>query len=62
MNKIREQLIDRMIRLYGFEDEIVIMFINFCESYEDNDLHDKMLTVLVEAHEAMPVIIGEDDE
>lgn len=61
MNKIREQLIDRMIRLYGFEHEIVINFINFCDSYEDTDLHDKMLTVLVEAHEANP-IIGEDDE
>lgn len=61
MNAQREQLIDRMIRLYGFEHEIVIYFASLCEKFDATEDNDKMLTVLVEAHEANPVI-GEDDE
>lgn len=59
MNATRENLLDRMIRIYGFENDIVIQFAELCERYADNAINDKMLTVLVEAHEASPFL---DDE
>lgn len=62
MSKAREQLIDRMIRLYGFEHKIVIDFVSMCERYEDTKDNDVLLGILVEAHENDPVIEAEDDE
>lgn len=55
MNAIRESLLDRMIRIYGFENDIVIKFAGLCERYPDNAHNDKMLTILVETHEMYPV-------
>ena len=50
--KMRENLMDRMIRIYGYENPIVIQFCRLCEEWEENDWNDKVLTILVEAHEA----------
>jgi predicted glycosyltransferase len=60
MNATRENLIDRMIRIYGFENDIVIQFAGLCERYTDNVTNDKMLTILVEAHEASPILDNEE--
>ena len=49
---MRENLMDRMIRIYGYENPIVIEFCRLCEEWEENDWNDKVLTILVEAHEA----------
>ena len=55
MSNFRENLIDRMIRLYGFENPMVIEFCRMCEDWEDNQWNDKVLRILVEAHEMTPV-------
>ena len=51
---MREQLLDRMIRIYGFEHGIVIDFAKMCETYPQGEQWDKALRVLVECHEASP--------
>lgn len=53
MSLYRENLIDRMIQIYGFESPIVI---DFCEFCEDDDFADDVLTIVVESHEQFPVI------
>ena len=55
---MREQLLDRMIRIYGFEHEVVIEFARMCES---DNFTDKDLEVIVEAHEANRVGFDEDE-
>lgn len=52
---MRENLIDRMIRIYGFEHPIVIQFAELCERMEYTEANDKALMTLVEAHEENPV-------
>jgi len=54
MTTYREQLTDRLIRLYGFENDIVIAFCELCENWTDNEWNNRVLTLLVEAHEADP--------
>lgn len=54
MSDKRQELIDRMIKLYGFENQMVIEFCKLCENYTDNEWNDRCLTTLVEAHEADP--------
>jgi hypothetical protein len=49
---MREQLLDRMIRIYGFEHDIVIDFAKMCESYPQGEQWNKALRMLVECHEA----------
>ena len=39
----REQMIDRLIESFGFEDNRVIWFINLCELYVDNEWNNKCL-------------------
>ena len=56
---MREQLLDRMIKIYGFEHEIVIEFARMCES---DNFTDKDLEVIVEAHEANPIGFDEDED
>lgn len=57
MNAKRENLIDRMIRIYGFENPIVIDFCRLCES---TIITDKDLEVVVQSHEEHPAdTIGE---
>jgi hypothetical protein len=60
MNATKEKLIDRMIRIYGFEHDLVIQFAGLCERYANNATNDKMLAILVEAHEANPVLDKEE--
>lgn len=55
MTTYRENLLDRMIAIYGLEDPIVVQFAGMCEKYADNDWNDDVLRILVEAHEADPV-------
>ena len=57
---MREQLMDRMIRIYGFEHEIVIAFCAMCETYPNTEAYEKMLRALVEWHEEFPVLDEED--
>ena len=57
MTKFRESLLDRMIRIYGFEHEIVLDFAAMCEAWADNDWNNKCLAILVESHEADPVFL-----
>lgn len=55
MTTYRESLLDRMTRIYGLEDPIVIQFAGMCEKYANNPWNDDVLRLLVEAHEADPV-------
>lgn len=55
MSNFKEQLISRMIRLYGFEHPIVISFCEWCDRYEDNEWNDCQLKLLVRAHEEDPL-------
>lgn len=55
MTTYRENLLDRMIHLYGFENPMVIQFADMCEKYANNAWNDDVLRLLVEAHEADPV-------
>lgn len=53
---MREQLLDRMIRIYGFEHPIVIDFAKLIES----DISTESLRAMVECHEACPYVEEED--
>lgn len=55
MTTYRENLLDRMIAIYGLEDPIVIQFAGMCERYANNAWNDDILRLLVEAHEVDPV-------
>ena len=59
---MREKLIDRMIRIYGFENPIVIWFCRLCEEWEDIEDRDRLLEVIVKAHEEYPQFDDEDEE
>lgn len=56
---MREFLLDRIIRIYGFEHEITIEFARMCEN---NLFTDKDLEIIVEAHEKYPIDFEEDEE
>ena len=60
MTNYRENLVDRLCCIYGLENPIVIDFCCMCENWEVNDWNDKALTILVEAHEADPMIFEEE--
>ena len=60
MNTMRENLLDKMIKIYGFEHPIVIEFAKLCERMEDIAIYDKTLRILVESHEEYPVL-GTDE-
>ena len=55
MSSFRENLIDRMIRLYGFEHKLVIEFVKMCEEWEENGWNNTSLAILVASHEESPV-------
>ena len=56
MNTMRKNLIDRMIRIYGFEHPAVIDFTEMCERLEDTEINDTILRLAVEAHEKFPAL------
>ena len=60
MNKIREQLADRMIRLYGFESPITIDFCRLCEEWPSTEAYDSALATLVKCHEETPQCFEEE--
>ena len=51
----RENLIDRMIAIYGMEHDIVIHFAELCERWSDSPWNNECLRLMVEAHEATPI-------
>ena len=51
--KKREQFLDRMIRIYGFEHELVI---EFSAMIENPAYETEILETLVKCHEAYPQI------
>ena len=59
---MREKLIDRMIHIYGFENPIVIWFCRLCEEWEDIEDRDRLLEVIVKAHEEFPQLDNEEEE
>lgn len=52
---MRENLVDCMIRIYGFEHPLVIQFAELCERMADTEYNNNALVLLVEAHEEYPV-------
>lgn len=54
MSEVRENLLTRMIRIYGFENDITIQFAKLLEDWEENDINNRMLLLLVMAHEDYP--------
>ena len=60
MSAYRENLIDRLCHIYGLENPIVIEFARLCEDWEENEWNNKVLTILVEAHEAEAYFEKED--
>lgn len=57
MTEKREELLTRMIRIYGMEHEVVIRFARFLENPK---LDDELLEILVESHEQKPYGWEED--
>ena len=54
---MREKLLDRMIRIYGFEHDAVI---EFAELIENDTFTDEMLEIIVKAHEEHPLVEEEE--
>lgn len=57
MTEKREELLTRMIRIYGMEHEVVIMFAEYAENPK---FDEKLLETLVECHEQNPYGWEED--
>jgi len=60
MSEFRNELLGRMIRIYGFESPLTIDFAWMCERYPAGEAYDKTLRIVVECNEAHPYI--SDDE
>jgi len=60
MTEKRQKLLDRIIRIYGYEHEITIDFAKMCENYPNGENCEKALETLVKIHESRPYT--EDDE
>lgn len=59
MNEMREHLIDRMIKIYGFEHEIVIEFASMCEK---DCFTDRDLEIIVKSHEEYSVKFDDEEK
>lgn len=65
MTDFRNDLLTRMIHLYGFEHPLVIQFAESCNAYTWDAVSaqwDKILENLVELHEAHPYFPDEEEE
>ena len=51
---MREELMNRMIRLFGFENPITIDFCRLCEVWPNTEAYDNALASLVKCHEETP--------
>ena len=58
---MREKLIDRMVRIYGFENPIVIDFCKLCEVWDDTEEMNRLLEVIVKSHEEFPQLDSEEE-
>ena len=56
---MKEKLIDRMVRIYGFENPIVIEFCRMCERGE---IIEDLLELMVELHERCPQFDDEEED
>ena len=62
MTELRENLLDRIIHIYGFEHEITISFAELCIRYpQDDKIADKELEEIVEYHEQNPQFEEDED-
>ena len=57
---MREELMNRMIRLYGFESPITIDFCRLCEEWSNTEDYDSALATLVKCHEEAPQYFEEE--
>ena len=57
---MREELMNRMIRLYGFESPIIIDFCRLCEEWPNTEAYDNALATLVKCHEETPQCFEEE--
>ena len=62
MTDFRNELLTRMIHLYGFEHENVLDFARMCEEWRDDIAHDRILEMLVETHEEFPQYDDDEEE
>ena len=58
MSQKREELLDRMIRIYGFEHECVLSFAHLMEL---DTFTDGALEAIVKAHEEYPMMAEEEE-
>ena len=56
---MREELMNRMIRLYGFESPITIDFCRLCEEWPNAEAYDRALARLVKGHKEAPLYFEE---
>lgn len=57
MTEFRENLLTRMIHIYGFEHEITIKYANILEKVPQTPTDDRALEIIVESHEIYNKII-----
>lgn len=62
MNKLRENLLNSMIQIYGFEYKAVVQFARACESMPDDEAHDKILRFTAMLHQGHPVMDEEEED
>ena len=51
---------NRMIRLYGFENPITIDFCRLCEEWSNTEAYDNALAVLAKCHKEAPQYLEEE--
>lgn len=54
-------MIDRLIRIYGFEHPAVIRFCALCEEWEENDWNDHALAIFADALEFSAEVDSEEE-
>lgn len=59
MTQTREDLLTRMIRIYGMESPIII---DFAALLENTDIPDELLEAVVVSHEDRPITEEEEEE
>ena len=59
---MRGQLIARMIRIYGFENPIVIRFCKLCEVWDNTEEMNRLLEMIVKSHEKYPNYNNKEEE
>lgn len=55
MTKFRENLLTRMIHVYGFENDFTIKYANLLEKALPTMEDDRRLEIIVECHEQYPL-------